>query len=80
VSRRRTIAGELLDVTEAARFLGFTEKALRARVERRVIPFRRLGGRICFLKGELERFLAALEGCDADEALANLAHRREHGS
>jgi len=75
MTRRRAIAGELLDVPAAAQFLGFSEKALRSRVERRVVPFRRLGRRVIFVKRELESFIAALDGCDAAEAIANLQAR-----
>jgi hypothetical protein len=63
--------GEILDVTSAATFLGISEKSLRARVARRMIPFKRWGGRVCFLRGELLDFLRNLDGCHIDEALQN---------
>jgi hypothetical protein len=66
-----TFQGEILDVTSAASFLGISEKSLRARVARRMIPFKRWGGRVCFLRGELLDFLRSLEGCRIDEALQN---------
>jgi hypothetical protein len=66
-----TFQGEILDVTSAATFLGISEKSLRARVARRMIPFKRWGGRVCFLRGELLDFLRNLEGCRIDEALQN---------
>ena len=77
VGRRgfRDVGGELLDVSAAARMLGWSEKMLRARVVRRTIPFRRLGARLVFRRRDLEAFMAALEGCGVEEALANVAAR-----
>ena len=59
----RTINGVLLDVRGAAAFLGVTEKTLRARVARHQVPFRVWGGRVVFVRAELERFLDELPGC-----------------
>ena len=67
--------GELLDVSAAARMLGWSEKMLRARVARRTVPFRRLGSRLVFRRTDLVAFMAALEGCAVEEALANMAAR-----
>ena len=72
----RRIAGEALDVRGAATLLGYTEKALRSRVDRRLIPFRRDGRRIVFLRAELLEWLDTLPGCTAAEALQNLEARR----
>ncbi len=66
----------LLDVTAVARLLGCSPKSIRARVARRLIPFRRLGGRIVFLRTELVAFIEGLDGCDPDEAHSNLTQRR----
>ncbi|THJ23576.1 MAG: helix-turn-helix domain-containing protein [Nitrospira sp. CG24E] len=71
----RTVNGALLDVHGAAVFLGTTEKTLRGQVARRLIPFRRCGGRIYFVRSELEGWLAALPGCTLDEAKQNGAQR-----
>ncbi len=68
-SRRRN--GFVLDMSTAAQFAGWTENAMRARVERGRVPYRRDGGRIIFLRDELEDFLRGLEGVDVKEALAN---------
>jgi len=66
--KRRTIAGqEIMDVSTLAIQLGTTEKAIRARVNRRTIPFRRWQGRIIFLRREVEQFLQTLPGCTAEE-------------
>lgn len=72
-ARRKSqpLPGEILDVSAAAVFLGISEKGLRARVARRMIPFKRWGGRVCFLRAELLDFLRSLDGCRVDEALQN---------
>lgn len=70
---RRRLAGELLDVAAAAGLLGTTDKMIRARVARGLMPHRRWGGRIVFVRKDLIAFLAGLEGVTADEALANIA-------
>jgi hypothetical protein len=67
----RRIDGAALDVRGASAFYGGTEKQTRGLVDRRLIPFRRLGGRIVFLRSELEGWLQTLEGCTLDEARAN---------
>lgn len=59
------------DVKEAARVIGCSERAVRARVARQVIPCRRLGKRVLFLRAELEQFLAGLPGVTLDEARRN---------
>jgi hypothetical protein len=64
-------SAEWLDVTGTARLLGLTEKAIRARVARRQIPYRRLGARIMFNRRELADFIDKLAGVDVGEALAN---------
>jgi hypothetical protein len=71
---------EWIDVPGAARLTGWTEAAIRGRVARRQIPFRRLGAgrsaRLLFNRGELLDFVDKLEGCRVGEALANAAGRR----
>ena len=61
---RRKINGAVLDVAGAAEYLGVTDKQVRARVERGLLPFRRWGGRVVFLKDELMDYFAALDGTD----------------
>lgn len=71
-SGRRTLSGEILDVTGAAAgFFGGSEKTVRSHVARRTIPFRRWGGRVVFLREELVAYFQALEGCGVEEALKN---------
>src|SRR5262245_23852843 len=72
---RRRFDGEVLDVAAGAAFLGTTEKAVRARVARRLLPHRRLNGRVVMLRGELLAFLDALPGISTVQALANIAQR-----
>lgn len=72
----RAINGAALDVRAASGFYGGTDKQTRGLVERRLIPFRRLGGRIVFLRSELEAWLQDLPGCTLDEARASREVRR----
>jgi hypothetical protein len=72
----RRVNGAALDVRSGAAFVGISEKAIRGRVERRLIPFRRMSGRIIFLRSELESWLNSLEGCPLEEALANVKERQ----
>lgn len=60
---------EVLDVAACAALLGMTEKAIRLRVDRRQLPFRRFGRRIIFLRSELLRYLDTLPGCRPQETL-----------
>lgn len=61
-----------LAVPEAAAYLGLTERALRRRVERSQVPFRRWQGRLVFSVQDLDTFLAALDGCTVQQALDHL--------
>ena len=73
---KKTINGALLDIAQGAEFLGITQRALRARVARHQVPFRKMGGRVVFVRVELEKWIEALEGCDVKEALANVGAER----
>jgi len=64
---------DYLSVAETAVLLGLTEKAVRARVARHQLPFRRLGHRVIFQRAELLDFIIKLQGCSLGEALANAA-------
>lgn len=66
---------ELLYVSDMASLLGCSEKAIRSKVARQLLPCRRLGGRVCFIKSEIETFIAMLPGVTLDEARANLSMR-----
>jgi hypothetical protein len=71
-----TINRLALDVRSAAALVGTTEKTLRAMIDRRLVPFRRLNSRIIFLRAELQQWLSTLDGCNVDEAQANMAARK----
>lgn len=58
-----------LSIDETAQRLNTTKKAIRARIARRQLPFRRLGGRILIPEQELEDFFKALPGCAKEDAL-----------
>ena len=57
------------DVPSGAARLKITEKAMRARIARRQVPFRKLGARIIIPHDELERYIAGLNGVSVEEAL-----------
>jgi excisionase family DNA binding protein len=58
-----------LTIAEAAPPSGMTEKAFRHRLARGQLPYRKLGRRILIPADELEKFLAALPGRTAEEAV-----------
>jgi excisionase family DNA binding protein len=64
-------AGRMLTVKEAAIFLGVSERWIRRRIARRLLPHRRLSG-IVFLRSELEQFIETLPGVSVAEAKKNL--------
>ena len=72
----RTFNGAVMDIRSAASFIGVTEKTVWARVARRMIPFRKFGGRVVFLRDELVQWLTSLDGCNLAEARANREARR----
>ena len=67
----RRIDGALLDVHGGAALLGESEHAVRAQVRRGLLPYRRRGGRIVFVRAELEEFLRRLPGVSVEDALRN---------
>lgn len=75
ITRQSTAAQQVLDVVEAASLLGTTPKAVRQRVARRTLPFRKFGGRIIFLKEQLEELVRDSPGCSVEEAQANMMAR-----
>jgi hypothetical protein len=77
MQQRRAINGELIDIASASQLLGCSQKSLRARVARRIVPFRRFGGRIVFRLTELEQFIEQLPGVTVEQAQANLAARQD---
>jgi len=75
----RRINGFVLDMTTGAQFAGWSKKAMQSRVERGGVPYRRDGGRIIFIRDELETFLRRLPGVGLDEALKNERARGSGG-
>lgn len=66
---RKRYDGILMDVDTAAAFLGVSSRALRARIARRQVPFRKFHGRVVLVRSELERFIDGLDGCTLEDAL-----------
>ena len=67
-----TDSSRYLPVAKAAEYLGMTPKALRCRVDRGTIPYRKIGGRLAFDRRELDRFIAESPGLSAAEVLGEL--------
>ena len=72
----RSFRGNLLDVAGLAEEQGMTQKTIRARVDRGLLPYRKWGGRIVFIRSEIEEFFQNLPGRSADEALRNQVERQ----
>ncbi len=73
----RRFNGILMDVRGLASYLGTSEHCVRSRVRRREIPFKKMGGRLLFLKHEIDQYLEQLPGCDLEEAVQNLEARHQ---
>jgi hypothetical protein len=54
-------------------------KVVRSRVARGLLPHRRWGGRIIFLRSEILTFLDKLPGVTSEQALENIAARNGQG-
>lgn len=73
---RRSLAGQILDISAASARYGGTERLWYNRVASGQVPYHRWGGRICFLVAELDAFFANLPGVSLEEARANLDARQ----
>lgn len=73
----RTINGQHLDVRSLAELWGSTEHRIRHYVRLGYLPFRRLGGRLIFLRREIEQFEAQMPGRSIAEALDSIKALRE---
>jgi hypothetical protein len=72
----RRIAGGILDAATAAELYGGTERLWYSRAARGIVPFRKWGGRIVFLRSELDAFfVSSLPGVSLEEAKANIKAR-----
>jgi len=69
------VKGEGMSLKEGAQYLGLTEKALRGRIDRHLVPHRKVGRNILLWKSELEQWRQKLPGCDVATALENLQKR-----
>ena len=68
-----SLSHRFISLSTAANYLGLTEKALRKRVERREIPFRRVGRKLVFDLLELDQWFATLPGTTLQEAIDRYA-------
>ncbi len=55
-----------MDVAALASWLGLSEKTVRSRVDRRLLPFHRWSGRLVFLRAEVTDYFKHLPGCSVD--------------
>ncbi len=69
------IDGAVLDVRGASQFMNQTERATRGQIARGLLPHRRLGGKIVFIRSELQEFVMNLPGTSLAEARENLRLR-----
>ena len=65
-----------MTIDEVAEELNITPKAVRHRIARGQLPFRKLGRRVLVPVKEWEKFLARLPGRTAEEALEAIEERR----
>jgi excisionase family DNA binding protein len=68
---------QYLTIAEAASPLGLTEKAVRQKIFRGQLPYRKLGRRVLIPADELEQFLAALPGKTVEEVIAAAEESRQ---
>ena len=66
---------EGMSLKEGAAWLELTEKCTRRRIDRGLIPHRRIGRSILLWRSELEEWRLTLPGIDAKTALENLNRR-----
>lgn len=73
----RRFDGEVMDVHACARdYFKGSEATVWSRKRRGLLPYRKYGGRIIFLRSELEQFFAQLPGVSVDEAIENIEARK----
>jgi len=58
---------EYFSTAEASRFIKRSPAAIRNLVLRRMIPYRKPGGRLMFIKSELEQWIMNAPGVSMDE-------------
>ncbi len=62
---------EYLNTKENADFIGRTPGAIRNLVLRRAIPFRKVGGRLVFLRSEIEAWINMAPGVTVEDLKKN---------
>lgn len=67
---------DFLTVRDAARYFNTSEKAIRHRMSRGLLPYRRIHGRLVLLRAELDAIIESAPGVRLDEAQHNAAMRR----
>jgi hypothetical protein len=72
-----TVNGFMLDIRTGSALCGWSEKQSRAMIGRGLMPHRRLGRRILFVRAELETWLQNLGGVTLEEATANQRTRTD---
>ncbi len=68
----------VLNITQAACYLGVSEYALRKRTEAGKVPFRHWEGRIVLLEDELKAWLTKLPGRSLADLFPDDANQEEH--
>jgi len=66
---------EGMSLKQGAAWLGLSEKCTRRRIDRGLIPHRKIGRNIILWRSELEEWRKQLPGCDTAQALENLRTR-----
>lgn len=61
------VKSEYLDVNELSKIIHRTPGAIRNLILRRRIPFRKPGGRLMFLRHEIEQWIDSAPGLTVDE-------------
>lgn len=65
------LRGTYLDTSELAAYLGRTPQAIRDMVCRHKIPFRKPGGRLLFIKSEIDTWVQGSKGITLNELQKN---------
>jgi len=69
------MTGQGMSVKQTAEWLGWTEKCLRGRISRHLIPHRKLGRNVILWRSEVEAWREQLPGCSVEQAIENLRNR-----
>jgi hypothetical protein len=71
----RRLRGVILDVSGVAELLDCSEGMVRTRAARGLLPSKRWGSRLIFLRQEILEYLATLPGTTVEEARRNQQRR-----